>query len=578
MPPKTKNALFINTPYSALDQTDKNTYLVYMFSIVVSLFVFTFNYFLDFKLSQIAAILMATCLIIGTHFYFNLKQPFTANLIIIITLNSICLLLSLKQSIITSYFVYCFTIIAGIPFLSKRNRNYFKNTVILCSITILFAIVCILLSPLYIGTDVFTITKIHVKLVSNSIAGLLILLSFCFALVRITSSVVKALIQSKQDAEQEKDTKTRVLSNLGHELRTQINSVNSITQLILEQEQLVSKDKLSQYSKTLNICNQQMLFLVNDILDIHNIESGRFKLTPSATRLGHLIDAAMLPFQTKIVNKNLKLRYHVDSKIRDLTLLIDATRLTQVIQNITSNAIKYTNNGAIELQANIVSETPKDCTIAFSITDTGIGISKDNITKIFDSFQQLQNPNQTNVGGTGLGLSISKTIVEKMNSTITVESVLGEGSTFSFVITFLKSNPKESKTLTKIDKHFLKNKNILIVEDNKVSLLFASKLLQKHGVNVIEAVNGKDAIYTLKNNPDTDLVLLDLEMPEMNGFTAITHIKTLYPNLTVIAFTANIPDEALISRLKALHFDGFLAKPYTNETMFLTLNKHLNNG
>nr|WP_321227167.1 ATP-binding protein [uncultured Psychroserpens sp.] len=395
------------------------------------------------------------------------------------------------------------------------------------------------------------------------------------------SNIILALIKAKINAVKQKDTKTRVLSNLGHELRTQLSSIHGITQLLLVQNknELLSNNTFSQYTETLEVCSNQMLFLVNDILDIHKIESGNFKLNSKPENLFQLLNQAVIPFKNKAHEKGLVFDISIDPILKNDYVNLDASRLTQVIQNLISNALNYTEKGFVTFMAKIESQDHEQSTILFSVKDSGIGISEDNLLKVFDSFQQIRDEKTTNTGGTGLGLAISKTIVEKMDSKINVNSILTIGSDFNFTLKLTKvpnlSEQKIEVTGTKLFPSILDGKKILIAEDNKISMLYASKLLEKNKANVLKAYNGLEAIQAAETHPDISLVLLDLEMPEMNGFTAIKHIKKTNAAIKVIAFTANIPDDVLLEKLKKLNFDDFLAKPFRNEDMFSILNKYL---
>ncbi|WP_379660196.1 hybrid sensor histidine kinase/response regulator [Psychroserpens luteus] len=480
----------------------------------------------------------------------------------------------------TSYFTYVYVILCTIPFVNKRDKNYFKNSLILSLITLFFAIINIVLSPQY-NLDNLLIDGANQKLLTNSIISFILFLVFVFIMIFAFSNIILALIKAKINAVKQKDTKTRILSNLGHELRTQLSSIHGITQLILVQNknELLSNNTFSQYTETLEVCSNQMLFLVNDILDIHKIESGNFKLNSKPENLFQLLNQAVIPFKNKAHEKDLVFDVSIDPILKNDYVNLDASRLTQVIQNLISNAINYTEKGFIKFIAKIEYQDHEQSTILFSVKDSGIGISEDNLLKVFDSFQQIRDEKTTNTGGTGLGLAISKTIVEKMDSQININSTLNIGSDFNFTLKLTKvpnlSEQKIEVTGTKLFPSILDGKKILIAEDNKISMLYASKLLEKNNAKVLKAYNGLEAIQAAETHPNISLVLLDLEMPEMNGFTAIKHIKKTNAALKVIAFTANIPDDILLEKLNKLNFDDFLAKPFRNEDMFSILNKYL---
>ena len=322
-----------------------------------------------------------------------------------------------------------------------------------------------------------------------------------------------------------------------------------------------------------------MLVLVNDILDIHKIESGKFELNNIPRDLNKVLAKITIPFLNIAEKKNLTLKTVIDKKLSYITVNLDETRLTQVLHNLLSNAFKFTEYGSISFTAEVLEENNDVINVKFTITDTGIGIPEELQMTIFESFQQIKNDSSSFPGGTGLGLAISKTIVEKMGANIQVKSELNKGSSFSFSVTFEKIVNNVSKNQEKISANatqFLSNTSILIVEDNVVSMMYVNKLLKNHGANTFQAINGAKAIEILKNkHQEIEIVLLDLEMPVMNGFKAITFIKKDYPDVTVIAFTANIPSEDMMQNLKELGFDDMISKPFKKEEILTVLQKKI---
>jgi signal transduction histidine kinase len=476
--------------------------------------------------------------------------------------------------------MYGYVLLGTIPFVNKRDKFFLRNGIVLALIILIFSFLSIVLSPQYNIENLKTDSANH-KLLTNSILSFALFITFAFIIVIVSSKVILALIKAKKNAEIQKDTKTRVLSNLGHELRTQLSSVHGITQLILEQNNSnnLPKETFSQYSDTLELCSKQMLFLVNDILDIHKIESGNFNLNRQPENLNQLLNQVIIPYKNIALEKNLVFEVSIDPILDNTFVKTDASRLTQVLQNLISNAIKYTDKGFVKFSTKIKDQTKEYATVLFSIKDSGIGISEEDKSKVFDSFQQIRDKNSTDTGGTGLGLAISKTIIEKMDSQINVSSLPKEGSDFNFILNLKKVANKTEDNIaindTKLLSTILTGKKILITEDNKISMLFASKLLEKNGATVLKAYNGAEAVQIVEAHKDISLILMDLEMPEMNGFVATKYIKEMNKAFKVIAFTANIPDDVLFEKLNRLNFDGFLAKPFKNDDMFSILQQHL---
>lgn len=573
------NTFLIKSTFKQLSPADKLTYITYCIGLGSITTILIINTVLNFEIPKNVSLFIIVSMLIAWYIYFHLKKHFLSSVFVITALNVSSLYLNYNLGLSTSYFMYIYVILGTIPFINKRDKYYFKNSIILSVGTLLFAIASITLSPQY-NLENISIEAANQKLFTNSVICFIIFLIFIFIWVKAFSNIILALIKAKINAVKQKDTKTRVLSNLGHELRTQLSSIHGITQLLLVQnEKELSNNTFSQYTETLEVCSNQMLFLVDDILDIHKIESGNFTLNTKPENLYKLLNQVIIPFKNKAQEKNLVFDVSIDALLKDNFVSIDAFRLTQVLQNLISNAINYTEKGFIKFSAILEYQNEEQATILFSVKDSGIGISEEHVLTVFDSFQQIRDENTLTTGGTGLGLAISKTIVEKMDSQINVNSILSIGSDFNFTLKLTKapyvSEHKIEVIGTKLFPAVLEGKTILVTEDNKISMLYASKLLEKNGAKVLKAYNGLEAVQIVEAHPDISLILLDLEMPEMNGFTAITHIKTINNALKVIAFTANIPDDILLERINTLHFDGFLAKPFKNEDMFSILNKYL---
>ena len=568
-------------PYKLLSTADRLTYITYSIGLITGVLIYIINLYLGYETPKKVAVFVIVAFFIGSQLYFNLKMHFFSSIAVIACLGSAMLYLCYNVGLTTSYFMYGYVLLCTIPFMNKRDKHYLRNSIILSIIILMFSTLSIIFSPQY-NIEQLIIEHANQKLFTNSILSLGLFITFAFILVIASSKIIYALVNAKENAEKQKDAKTRVLSNLGHELRTQLSSIHGITQLLLDQNKNseLSNTTFSQYTETLEVCSKQMLFLVDDILDIHKIESGNFNLHNTPENLYKLLNQVIIPFKNKVIDKQLVFEVSIDPILKNNYVSIDASRLTQVLQNLISNAIKFTDKGFVKFSTKLITQSSESTTLLFSVKDSGIGISDDNIAKVFDSFQQIRDENTTETGGTGLGLAISKTIIEKMGSQINLNSSLEYGSDFNFTLKLKNESHYNSHTIenivnTKIESCKLKGKKILITEDNKISMLYASKLLEKNGAEILKAYNGKEAVSLTTSHTDISIILLDLEMPEMNGFTAIKEIKKINKSIKVIAFTANIPDDVLLAKINKYNFDGFLAKPFKNEDMFSALNQHL---
>lgn len=552
----------------------KNSFAVYVTLILFTGSIAVYNYHEGLTQSVYACFFAITGYFVSMYFLILKRLYALGTFIVYFSLGIGSCVTSYLEGLMSGNIWFQLCLLYAIPFMIRQGSKYGFRTKMLYALVLSLLFITIVISPIF--SDYYpqmTKEDTNLKLFISSISSFIVILIFSYLAVRTGKVYVQKIYQEKERAEKEKEVRTRVLSNLGHELRTQINSINGISQLILDENQ----DKKNKYAETLEYCNNNMLILVNDMLDMHKIESGGFKLYNKPKLLGEILDKTTIPFTNKATTKNLQLESFIDESLNNITVSVDETRLMQVLHNLISNAIKYTEQGGVVFFAKLIEETENTCQVKFTVKDTGIGISKENHKKIFDSFQQVRNHKKPIYGGTGLGLAISKTIVEKMKSKIKIKSEPNKGSTFYFTIKFdkLESKPIQIKETVIIDKTFLSNNSILVVEDNAISMMFASKLLKDHGATVYQAENGQKALEKIADNENLDIVLLDLEMPVLNGFKAVSEIKKLYPKLTVIAFTANIPNQEMIDRLVDLGFDDIISKPFKKEDMFRILQNYI---
>lgn len=565
--------------YTHGKQFKRVAYLVFGILVAFTFFFGMLNYAQGLNYSGFFSFVLSFAYTIAGYIFIFKRKILLATLITYLSLLCILPVAIYLEGIMSGHHLYFFTMIFAIPFIIKREKRYEKYTKALYVLTFIFIIVSSVVSPMY--TNVYpelTQNATHGKLMINTVVCFFIIIFFSFIVLKRGEIFVKSIVKQKQRAEDEKSSRTRVLSNLGHELRTQVNSINGVTQLILDEDTTPSEQK--RYLSTLDYCNNNMLSLVNDMLDLHKIEEGKFELFLESKNLFDIVNNSTIAFENLIYEKKLEFISEIDPQLKHINVRVDGVRLTQVLHNLLSNAVKYTKQGSIIFKTEVQQVSNDNIDVRFSIKDSGIGIAKEDIDRIFDSFQQIKTEDSPIYGGTGLGLAITKTIVEKMNSTIHVNSAVNKGSEFYFTISFdIDANSfSNSSTVSSDAKElkFLKGKHILVVEDNPISMLFTNKLLTKYGATTYQAVNGLEAVERVKQeHTKLDLVLLDLEMPKMTGFEAITPIKDIAPNLTVVAFSANVPDQQLLQKLKYFGFDEILSKPFKKEELIDTLNRCL---
>jgi len=378
--------------------------------------------------------------------------------------------------------------------------------------------------------------------------------------------ISEELTNAKLHAEVAMNSKQQFLSNMSHEIRTPMNSIVGFTKILLKTN---LNDIQKEYLHAIKTSSEVLIVLINDILDLAKVDAGKmvfekrnFKLDESMSTIIHL-------FEHKTQEKNLKLIKEYNNKI-PLILKGDSSRLHQIMLNLISNAIKFTNEGSIKVSVDLLDEDDEKVTIEFSVKDTGIGIPENKIDTIFNNFEQGSVFTSCVYGGTGLGLAISKQLVELQGGNISVKSDLGKGSIFSFILNFEKTSDAfeiESDNVEFVTD--IKNLYVLIVEDVKLNQLLLKTILNDYGFKYDVADNGLIAIDKLQSNT-YDIILMDLMMPEMNGLEATEYIRNkMDSKIPIIALTADVTTVD-VEKCKAYGMNDYISKPIDEK---LLLNK-----
>lgn len=373
-------------------------------------------------------------------------------------------------------------------------------------------------------------------------------------------------IAKNNKAEESIKVRNEFLSTISHEIRTPLNAVLTIASMLgendkKEDETLIDSLKFS--------CNH-LLKIINDILDFSKLDKGKINLDLQSKDIKKYLDNFWNTYTIQSKEKKLDFKLIIDSNLNDF-YFIDETKITQILGNLTSNAIKFTDHGKIELEISLSNRFEEFDTILFKITDTGIGIEKENQDKIFESFSQLKNGITRKKDGTGLGLTISKKLIELHQSEIKIFSILGKGSTFAFELKLKRTEPIKIKSSMRFENN-LKGLKVLLVEDNAINAMVAKKLLSKWEIITDHAVNG--LIATEKSqNTKYDYILMDIHMPVLDGYQAAKNIRTLV-NLNketpIFGLTADI--SAKDNSEYNFYFNAFLLKPLEIEKIKLALN------
>lgn len=373
------------------------------------------------------------------------------------------------------------------------------------------------------------------------------------------------LLLAKENAEQNARAKDIFLANMSHEIRTPMNAIMGFANL-LKYTTLTEEQK--EYTHSICTASENLLGIINDILDLSKIESGHLTIEEIPFSLRDLVKNVKAVQQQKASEKGLQLDVSMGDSVPDY-MLGDPTRLNQILLNLVSNALKFTEKGSVRILIELREESETEHTIQFSVSDTGIGISQDKLATIFERFTQADTDTTRKYGGTGLGLSISKLLIELQKGSISVDSELNQGSTFIFTLSFRKaSKPLENRMEVRPAQPVsTKRLRVLLVEDNILNQRLATRVLENLGFEPDLAANGKIAIEKVGQNT-YDVVLMDLQMPEMDGYQATQYIRNeLKSKVPIIAMTAH----SLVGerdKCITIGMDDYLPKPFVPADLF----------
>jgi PAS domain S-box-containing protein len=379
---------------------------------------------------------------------------------------------------------------------------------------------------------------------------------------------------AKEKAEEADKLKTAFLANMSHEIRTPMNAIIGFSDLLTDDD-LTRNEKLD-YSVHIKKAGESLMNLISDIIDIAKIEAGQLQINNAACNLDELLNDLVGTYSeviTKTGKDDLKIRLFKQVGVNGLVMMTDPFRLRQVLSNLIGNATKFTERGYIEFGYLL-----KDAeTIEFIVRDTGLGIAPSKQKDIFQRFSQVDNSNTRKYGGTGLGLAISKNIVEIMGGNIWLESEPDKGSSFYFTLPFnpvYSAEINESHTGLNVEEHNWQGNTILVAEDVPSNFMFIEAALRKTNVRLLWAQDGKQAVDMALNDDSIDLVLMDIQLPEMNGYEATAEILKIRKGLPIISQTAYALSGEKEKSLKAGCVD-YIPKPIKSESLIAIISKHL---
>lgn len=409
---------------------------------------------------------------------------------------------------------------------------------------------------------------------------------------RAVLNILEDYSEAKEKAEESTKLKEAFLANMSHEIRTPMNAIIGFSDLLSKAK---LEDKEKEYVRTIKSAGENLLTIINDILDISKIEAGMMTFEEHTFSVKEIFKSLNVMMMGKAKEKNLDLVFTYDEDVPDV-LLGDPTRLTQIIINLTGNAIKFTKKGMVQVHATVLKKNygssqsiqeHENIVVEFSVKDTGIGIPPEKLENIFERFRQAESHTTRKYGGTGLGLSIAKQLVELQGGTLSVKSELNIGSVFSFCIPYKKTFEVLHTHEIPVKKYNMKELgklNILLVEDNRLNVMLVMSLFSEYNLKLQVAENGSVGIEKLKeNNGSTplnkcfDIILMDMEMPVMNGYEAATIIRMeMKNNIPIIAMTAHAMAGEK-ERCLSLGMNDYISKPINANMLFekmydLTIN------
>lgn len=378
------------------------------------------------------------------------------------------------------------------------------------------------------------------------------------------------LVAAKEKAEESEKLKTAFLNNISHEIRTPLNGILGFVDFFDDDNYNFSKEEKKKFVDTMRNSGDRLINTVTDLVEASKLDCGILTPTEDEVELYKELQIFVKEQKSRFENPNILFDHEIDPFLKNKQIVIDKTKLFQILKYLVNNAYKFTSHGKVELTTEVKSNT-----LIFSVADTGVGIDPKYKDSIYEPFRQAELTEGRIHEGTGLGLTISKKLVDKLGGNIWFDSTPGEGTIFYFSVPFIPANKEPVNTRDENSTELnLRGKKILIAEDEISNYLFLEAVLNKQGCHLVHALNGKEALEIYSQDPTFDIIIMDLQMPVMDGFEATFKIKAIRQDVPIVAYSAYVLDNEKQKALQAGCVD-FLSKPVRKEKILAVLGKHI---
>ena len=469
----------------------------------------------------------------------------------------------------SNQYLYFFPLMVSVPIIVDLKQTQYRESFIYIGIIIVSFLASLIIGRTVHPLEDFTPSQIAKLSFINNVIAISSTIVFAVAYIFFEKKYINELVERSNKVI---DARTQFLATMGHELRTPLNGIIGVVNLL---KQLNRDEQQEEYFQILKYCSDHMLQQVNNILDFNKIEADKLEIHPVELNLKQFLLNVGIPFTTLFLEKGLELKINIDPQL-DMEVMADDVRLVQIFNNLFSNALKFTDTGYVQLDVVCKNKSKNSIEAAFSIEDTGIGIAQQDQKKIFESFWQVYDKDTKKFVGTGLGLTICVRLLRLMGSNLVLTSEKGKGSKFSFNLKLdhpvSRQKIVKSKAIVVDDLSGIK---ILLVEDNQINMMVAKKILAGFNAEVTLAYDGQQALDKMTSGGHFDIILMDLEMPVMDGYAAIYEIKKLNPKIPVIAFTASLVDKNMLAELIECGFVDCMLKPFQPLQMLANIKKYL---